>query len=234
MRRINLVFICIFIFNCNLYSQEINQHSNSGFIDFNGYYDTRDFTVTTINILGNLPNRFQYFSLTNYQSLRPSSDQESFYSEQNIRWKIKENNPLDLTLQYVMKQGKENDDLRFGVRWRLNNTTGFESFFKKIHFSYSINPMIVEFHEYDATEFVTQIEHVYRFNIYRNKIYFAGFADQNFVYNNNSISFKWVTEHQLGIRLINELFFVAEFKINDYLPKDNSGLGIGLEYKIVF
>ena len=83
------------------------------------------------------------------------------------------------------------------------------------------------------------IEHVYRINIAKKKldrrIYISGFIDQNFNYNGRGgLSFKWVTEHQLGVRIIDELYAILEYRINDFYPKDNYGLGYGLEYKIIF
>lgn len=63
------------------------------FSDFNAYYDTRSFSVLTINDLG------------------------AFYSEQNLRYAVHESVPLDLTIQWVTRSPGGNDALRFGVRW---------------------------------------------------------------------------------------------------------------------
>ena len=211
----------------------------SGFVDFNFYYDTRDFSVLTYNILANLPKRFQYFSLTNYQSTNSSFDLNSFYAEHNLRWALHKNKPVDLTLQYVMRGGEDNDDFRLGFRWRDNASKKLSSFFKKLNASYSINPMFIQFRRNTAIKYMSIIEHVYRINIAPKKldrrIYIGGFVDQNFVYNGNGgLSFKWVTEHQLGLRIIDELYAILEYRINDFYAKDNYGFGYGLEYKIIF
>ena len=215
-------------------AQDTKVHQTTGFLDFNTYYDTRDFSVMTINILAKLPNRLQYFSLTNYQSADASADLASFYSEQNVRWQLKTKSPFDITLQYVMRQGSKNDDVRLGLRWRLSNTPKIEKFFKALKMSYSINPMIIQFRVNAHTKSMTQIEHVYRIKLYKDRVYIGGFADQNFDYSNNKLSFKWVSEHQLGVRLISQLYVVTEYRINDFLENDNTGLGIGLEYIIKF
>ena len=86
---------------------------------------------------------------------------------------------------------------------------------------------------------MTIIEHVYRINIapgkLGNRLYLAGFIDQNFNYlDNGGLAFKYVSEHQLGLRLIDQFYAVMEFRINDFLPDENYGLGYGLQYKIVF
>ena len=104
--------------------------------------------------------------------------------------------------------------------------------------SYALNPMLIDFRKSTEVKYMTAIEHVYRINVlpkvFKNRVYLGGFADQNFIYNNNKLSFKWVSEHQLGIRVLDQLYLVLEYRINDFLPTDNYGLGYGLEYKIKF
>lgn len=99
--------------------------------------------------------------------------------------------------------------------------------------------MFLQLRNKTKVEYMTIIEHAYRINILagrlNNRVYLAGFADQNFKYlENDKVTFEWVTEHQLGIRLIEELYAVAEYRINTFLPANNYGVGYGLEYKIVF
>lgn len=233
IKHIALITIGLLV-SINLSAQDVEKHDITGFIDFNMYYDTRDFNVMTINILAKLPNRFQYFSLTNYLSTDKTVDLANFYSEQNLRWQIKKTSPLDLTFQYVMRQGSANDDFRFGVRWRLSDTPKLKGLFKTLNMSYSVNPMVFQFRAKAESKYMTQIEHVYRIKLYKDIIYLGGFADQNFVYNNGKVAFKWVTEHQLGTRIVDQLYAVAEFRINDFLESDNTGLGLGLEYVIRF
>lgn len=218
----------------NISSQTSEKHSTSGFIDFNTYYDTRDFNVMSINMLTNLPNRLQYFSFINYQSVDESLDFSNFYSEHNVRWQIKDTSPFDLNFQYVMRQGSLNDDLRLGVRWRISDTPKLDAFFKKIKMSYSITPMLVQFRINTNIKSMTQIEHAYKFNLYKDIIYLGGFADQNLVYANSKVFFKWVTEHQLGVRMVDQLYAVVEYRVNDFLSSNNTGLGLGVEYKIIF
>ncbi len=235
------IFFCLsFLVSTNCFSQdEVPKHINSGFIDLNGYYDTRDFSVLTINLFASLPHRFQYFSLTNYTNNQDSPDLEGFYAEHNLRWAINKKLPLDLTYQYVLRQGEKNDDHRFGLRWRLHNTSFLKAVFSKINMSYTFNPMFIQFRSKTEVEYMTIIEHAYRINVFpeklNNRVYIAGFADQNFKYlDTNKLQFEWVSEHQLGVRLIDELFAVAEYRINTFLPAENYGLGYGLEYKIIF
>lgn len=227
-------------------SSVINNKSSakkvSGFLDFNLYYDTRDFSVFTFNALSNLPNRFQYFSLTNfYNSIDTdrNTDLTSFYTEQHLRWNFIEDVPLDLTMLWNIQSGSHNDTLRFGLRWRVTDTKWWDDFFKKIGFSYSINfhALQIELNENPGKGW--QIEHVYYWLIFpktfEKRIYFGGFADHNMRYGSNfgSDNHVWVTEHQLGIRTIDQFFIIAEFRRNEFLSEKN-GLGLGLEYKIKF
>lgn len=239
MSKITLVLLVVFFIYNKGYGQERKEKFDiSGFVDFNGYYDTREFSVLTYNILANITVRLQYFSLTNYQSASQSLDLESTYSEHNLRWKLKKNASLDVTLQYVLRGGVENDDIRFGLRSRLSAIPKLSPFFKKIRMFYSINPMFIQFRQKAKTKYMTIIEHVYNIkiapNIFHNRLYLGGFIDQNFVYpDNGGVAFKWVSEHQLGFRVIDQLYVILEYRINDFLPSENYGLGYGLEYKII-
>lgn len=209
-----------------------------GFVDFNIYNDTRNFSTLTYNILLQLSKRFQYFSLTNHDGLLGSPDLATTYAEHNLRYKISKSSPLDLTMQYVIRNGKQNDDIKLGFRWRLNNTNKISAFFKKLKMSYSINPMMVQFRNQSKTKYATQLEHVYNINLFsekfNNRLYLGGFADQIINYNNGNISFTWVTEHQLGYKIYNRFFVVLEYRINQFITKKQTGLGYGLEYKIAF
>ncbi|MRH99680.1 hypothetical protein GH721_03950 [Kriegella sp. EG-1] len=234
-----LNLIIVLLANFNLLAQSTEEKEKiSGFIDFNGYYDTREFSVLTYNILANL-NRFQYFSLTNYKSGKHSFDFETSYAEHNLRYQLSKKSPLDFTLQYVLRSGPDNDDYRFGFRARLHSIKKISSIFKKLNMRYSINPMFVQLRRNSKTKYMSIIEHVYHIKIspktFNNRLYLSGFIDQNFSYlKNGGLAFKYVSEHQLGIRLINQFYAIFEFRINDFLPDGNYGLGYGLEYKIIF
>ncbi|NVK51916.1 MAG: hypothetical protein HWD85_03200 [Flavobacteriaceae bacterium] len=221
------------------YSQKREKSfSISGFVDFNGYHDTRSFSTLTYNILLQLSDRLQYFSLTNHDGQSSSSELTTTYAEHNLRYKLSQNSPLDATLQYVIRNGAFNDDIKLGIRWRLNNTMGLSSFFKKLQMSYSVNSMLVQFRNSTQTKYATQLEHVYRIALFpkslNNRLYLGGFADQIVNYTNDKISFTWVTEHQLGYRVYKQLYVVAEYRRNEFRTQGIDGLGYGLEYVVKF
>lgn len=78
-------------------------------------------------------------------------------------------------------------------------------------------------------------EHFYIIKVFpkffKDRVYLSGFVDHNLSYSklaaNHSTA---VTEHQIGVRLVDQLYFVTEFRYNGYFPTRQMGLGIGLEY----
>ncbi len=232
----NVLVAVLLLSGFNTWAQK-DTTPTTGYLDFNGYNDTRHFAVLTINLMSNIHHRVQYFSLTNYQGAKNTSDLNSLYSEQNVRWAFRKNSPIDLTLQYVLRSNNGNDDLKFGIRWKLSQSKPLVALFKKMNTFYSINPMFVQFQEHVPTKYMTTIEHVYAINLFpkalNKRLYVSGFADQNFVYANNSLIFKWVSEHQVGIRMIDNVYLVAEFRINNYAA-EQVGVGYGVEYKITY
>ena len=201
-------------------------HKATGFLDFNYYYDSRDFNVTTINILANLKNRFQYFSLTNYTNsigTPHNFEHTDYYTEQNLRWAFSEQSPFDLTAQWLTRSSGTNDALRLGFRYRIKPFS---------ELSYSINVHAVQFDT--SPIYYWQIEHVYSLNILpqllNHRAYLSGFLDHNIGNRKNTV----VTEHQIGYRLIDALHAVIEYRFNGYLTDEKSGIGYGLQYKIGF
>ena len=237
-------FICLALLLCSCCMSSMSQagDSSGGFLDFNLYpylSDVDTDNVLTINIAAKLENRFSYFSLTNFGNQDNSeelSDLNTFYTEQNIRWKTSDTSPLDLTLQMNFRTGEDNDRHRLGVRWRMSDTEAISSLFKYLNMSYSINFHLVQFDSEDAD--VRQLEHVFKFKFpyLTDRLYLAGFVDHTFNqdlktgFPNNPI----VGEAQLGFRLIEKLFLVTEYRINEYRRSDVNNLAIGIEYKVTW
>ncbi len=217
-------------------------NSSGGFLDFNLYpylSDVDTDNVLTINVAAKLEHRFSYFSLTNFGNQGNSeelSDVNTFYTEQNVRWQITDESPLDLTLQMNFRTGEDNDRHRLGVRWRLSDTPALSNIFKYLNMSYSINFHMVQFDSESAD--VRQLEHVFKlgFPYLTDRLYLAGFVDHTFNqdlatgFPNNPI----VGEAQLGFRLIENLFLITEYRINEYRRSDVNNLAIGVEYKMTW
>lgn len=223
----------------NAFAGEV-KNSKGGFLDFNFYpylSDVDNDNVFTLNIFAALPNRFSYFSLTNYgnQSGRGElEDVVSFYTEQNLRWKIADDSPLDLTAQYNMRGGEDNDRLRLGFRWRLNNTEFLEDFFQAINLKYSINFHALQLDH--RSEDVWQMEHVFamKFPYLTDRLYLSGFVDHTF---NEDLPDSipddpMVAEAQLGLRLVENFYVTTEYRLNQYRRSDVNNLAAGVEYKM--
>ena len=207
------------------------ENSKGGFVEFNYSYDVEDFTVLTINVLSRFDYGFHYFALTNYAS--PFQDKESinesqsFFSEQNLRWKVPKI-PFDLTLQWNLRGGEENDRFRLGTRWIANATPGINEFLKSIGLFYSLNFHAYQFDYEDA--YVFQMEHVYKLAPFGDVIYLAGFAD-HFMVGEGASDNALITEHQLGIQVYEGLYAISEFR-RISKRSDSNSLGFGLEYKM--
>jgi len=234
------ISLCLLLIIINFQVNATGNNTSGGFIDANVYpylSDVDNDNVVSINILTKLNNRFSYFSVTNFgneEHASPLSELNTFYTEQNVRWKISESSPLDLTLQMNFRSGDDNDRHRLGLRWRVNDTQLFKSAFKAINLSWSINFHLKQFDS--VSEDVWQMEHVFRmtFPSLTSRLYLAGFIDHTF---NEHLSDKMpnnpiVAEVQIGYRIMENLFFIAEYRVNEYRRADVNNLALGLEYLI--
>ena len=219
------------------FSQTDSVHKNTGFIDPNLYYDTREFEVFTVNALVNLPARFQYFTTINLFSNPHETDLSSYYIENHLWWNPVKKVPLDLAQYWVTLPGSGNDALKYGIRWRANDTEVLKHFFSKINAMYSINLYILDVTKLNNLRSMNQIQHVYRIQFQTKSGkkwgYLSGFANQYHSFQQNNISFSWVTEHQFGFRLFDGFHAVVEYRINTF-SNTPQGLGLGIEYFMPF
>ena len=215
------------------------KNSKGGFMDFNLYpylSDVDNDTVFTINLAATLGNGFSYFSLTNFSNQSNEgelADTVNYFTEQNVRWRISDNSPIDLTFQSNFRSGVDNDRHRIGFRWRFNDTAYLRDFFRQLGISYSINLHLLQFD--DADENIWQMEHVFRFSLpSSDRWYLGGFIDHTFNENlpNNTPSSPIVGEVQFGYRMIENLYAVVEYRINEYRRSDVNNVAAGFEYLI--
>jgi hypothetical protein len=214
-------------------------NSLGGFLDFNLYpylSEVDSDSVFTLNAASKLPYGFSYASLLNIANQAgsdPFDDTTGFYTEQNLRWSLPAGLPFDLTLQYNMRSGEDNDRLRFGARVRFEAIPYVEDLFKKISLAYSITFHMLQIDHEDR--FVWQMEHIFRLDTpyLDRRLYIAGFADHTF---NQGIAGipdnPVILEVQGGARLIDELYAIAEYRVNQYRAGDETNLALGGEYVI--
>ena len=68
-------------------------------------------------------------------------------------------------------------------------------------------------------------------DILNDRLYIGGFADHSFGGPGDP---EVVNENQLGVRLYDWWYAVAEYRYNGYRKGDESSLGLGFEYVIKF
>jgi hypothetical protein len=224
-------------------SLKVPEEHRFGFMDLNGYYDTRKGSTFTINYLAILNKKLAYFSFINYQqgafNAEYLGDFDFFYSEHNLTYSPFNNRkiPFDINVQAVIIGGGKNDKLRLAPSWRVHDTPGLGRILKKIHLSYGINFHVVQFgFNAPLDDFTWQMEHFYKLDIApkltNNRLYISGFADHTM---GGKIARGLVMEHQFGLRLIDNFYAVAEYRHFSYLPeKYQDGFGLGFEYLILF
>lgn len=213
-------------------------HKYTGFLDFNYYWDDRDFNILTINAGAKLPYDFEYFQFVNYTSQFGNESAlenwTDFFTEIHLRRPIAKDSELFKHLDWTVMwaDGSVPQEVgRLGIRWRFHDTPGpvGEFFRDTLKLKYSLNFHIIED---DGSGW--QMEHVYRRNFLDGLIYVGGFADHNV--NGTADSSDWVSETQVGLKLLGGFYAVAEYR---YISFANSsrfkqGVGIGLEYAIRF
>jgi hypothetical protein len=214
-----------------------DQHHITGFLDFNYYWDTREFNVLTINSGAKLPHDFEFFQLLNlFGEFGNASDRENwtgFFTELNLRRPIAKESDLlkhlDWTVQWADGSGPR-EVLRLGVRWRFQDTPGpIGEFFRDVlKLKYSI-----DFHVIEDDGSGWQIEHVFQREFFGGLIYAAGFADHNI--NGFDDSSDWVVEPQVGLKLAKNFYAIAEYRYSSFAPNEfKSGWGFGLQYVVRF
>lgn len=213
-------------------------HRYTGFLDFNYYNDTRDFNVLTINAGAKLPYDFEYFQFVNFTSqLGNESALENwtdFFTEIHLRRPIAKDSELFKHLDWTIMWadgGTPREVGRLGIRWRFHDTPGAigEFFRDTLKLKYALNFHIVED---DGSGW--QMEHVYRRSFLDGLVYVGGFADHNV--NGTADSSDWVTETQIGVKLLGSFYAVAEYRYFSFANSSRfkQGVGIGVEYAIRF
>jgi len=93
-------------------------------IDTNLYpYQSQIDNDTDLTFVSNarFPARFSYFSFVSFRGATTSDAFGFSRSEQNIRWAVSPNLPLDLNFQAVLVDGTGNDFTQLGIGWRVHN-----------------------------------------------------------------------------------------------------------------
>lgn len=180
-----------------------------------------------------LAGRFSYFSFINYRGVLSSGDVRFDRTEQNLRWNIAENLPIDLNLQAVLMAGNGNDHVQLGVGWRLNDTDFLKKIFDKLNLSYRLTFHLTQFST--ANENFWEMEHWFRMTFpgISDRLYVSGFMDQTFGLEHSDALPKnpIVAEIQLGMRLFDRFYVVTEYRNKERRPAEPHNVAVGVEYK---
>jgi opacity protein-like surface antigen len=200
-----------------------------------GYYDTiRDQETITLNGWANLPHNFGFWGFVDFTSNRGDqtgvtnqADLSGFYTEFNLHYKfmLDDNAKKQLRLMAEINDGSLSDAVfRPGLQYFQATNWG--------NFSFKVLPYKVDLVKQDPVPDPTgQVSLAWRINLLKNKVYFEGFADLNWLYQNQRNYYPFIVEPQLGYNLTKHSAVVVEYRYNNFQQKDDHGLGIGAEWR---
>lgn len=205
-------------------------------IDTNLYpYQSQIDNDTDLTFISNarFPARSSYFSFVSFRGATTSDAFDFSRSEQNIRWAVSPNLPLDLNFQAVLVDGAGNDFTQLGIGWRVHNTPGLSEFFKRINLIYRITFQLKRFGSSDNKVWQTEQYFKMKFPGLSERLYLSGFIDQTFDLDHSAALPKnpVVMEVQAGVRLWKNFYGVAEYRVNDFRLGNEYNLSAGIEYK---
>jgi len=213
-----------------------------GYLDLNGYYDTRDAMGLTINALATLGHGVSYFSFVDYENkFKPKElgDTNNYYTEQNVMWGPLSQAPIDLHLQWALGDGQHydlEDALRGGLRLRANHISGVGTWLDRIGAWFQLTwfPYVQGLSFEPVQTWQSQLSAYYRID-FKDRVYASGFLDCDFSAGRSKGAYLGtLTEHQLGLRLIGGLYAVAELRYLYVDLPEHFGVGLGVEWMMRF
>ena len=185
----------------------------------------------TLNAAATLPAGLSYASFVNFTGVFRDTGMQMQNSEQNLRWAFSPRIPFDAAVQAQIGPKNGDDTWQVGPRWRINDTPFLRGIFAALHVSWNVT----FFQRFDNAEgSVRQISNNYRvsFPYLSDRLYLSGYLDRGIhhggrrgrVHLDN-------TETQLGVRLVGNVYAIAEYRRNEYRATDRDNLAVGLEFK---
>jgi len=201
-------------------------------LNFYPYHSTvKDDYDFSMDLGINITDRLSYFGFVNLANVFTSGGIKFQISEQSIRWIPARNLPIDLVYQHVFRYGHDNDTIQLGTRWRVSSTELFKDMFRQLNLNYSVQFFVKRFDQRINDGW--QISHGYlmSFPHISDRLYLTGFIDQNLDEKRaNGTKFNpVVAEAQIGFRVFQKLYAVAEYRINEYRENNKTNLSVGFE-----
>jgi|GEM_PF-6411141 len=204
----------------------------AGQVRLQGYYDTREQENITLLGYTSLPHNFGVWGFVDFWTNRADSetgtddeaDFTSFYGEANLNYSLSK----DWHLMLEVNDGSAVFAvLRPGIQYWAQVPTG------KV--GIKLLPYRVDLVEQNpAPDPSGQLGLSWRFDWLDNKVFFEGFADFNWLWQNQKDFYPFCTEPQLGINLSQNFAFLVEYRyasLNSLTKDADQGWGIGLEYR---
>jgi len=197
-----------------------------------GYYDTREQENMTLTVSQQMKNGFSVWGFidlwTNRANSETKTDDEadftSFYGEGNINYSLNQNWRLMLELN---DGSAVSAVLRPGVLYVAQVATG--------RIGLKLLPYRIDLVDQDPVRDPSgQLGLNWRFDWLDNKVFFEGFADLNWLWENQKDFYPFCTEPQLGFNLSQNASFLVEYRysnLNSLTKEADQGWGIGLEYR---
>lgn len=228
-----IIFLIFSMTPTQVFADENKHDLNISFDAYPYLEDVKDDSDLTITINAELPYRISYFSFVNFKHVFRQGSPALRITEQNLRWQITEKSPFDLTLQANLKPGNNNDRFMLGISWRLSDTRGLSKLFESLNMFYRITFLLKQFDP--QGDEIWQMEHFFlmKFPWLSNRLYLSGFVDHTFNQKvpDNVPDRPIISEVQFGVRLLNNFYFVSEYRINENRRRDVNNFALGIEYK---
>lgn len=234
MSRFSL-FVCATVIAFSASAQEGDRPKAT--IDFSLYpyqHTLKDDVDFSVMMNASLPGRFSYFAYANMKGSTTGESAVFDRSEQNLRYSISDNLPLDLNFQAILIRGDGNDFYQLGLSWRIHDTPVWQQFFDRINLIYRLTFQLKRYSVDDRGAW--QMEHFFKmtFPDLSDRLYFSGFVDQTFNQDlpdtmpRNPV----VAELQLGLRMFDRFYAITEYRVNQWRVGDEYNLAVGVEYKV--
>lgn len=214
--------------------------------DIAAYYDTRDYAGVTLNTFLVLPAGFSFFSFLDvdnsfaYDAVAEGWTDEGrvnatqAYTELNLFWGDYLNFPLEAQGQWAIGTSPfVIDRARIGVRLHAPTQTWGKALADanlRLHLSYF--PYVQQLNFESPGGYESQVSLFYRWVPFAaqtdSRVYVTGWADFDV---KTKAKNNFYTEHQAGVRIIEGLHVVVEYRHFSFLPKKD-GFGIGLQYQV--
>lgn len=188
-------------------------------------FDSRDFNTLNFTGFSTLPADFSIWGFVDFEGAKNTNKQESdlstYFLEVDLRspsW-----NGFGFITELDATTGVGNDTGRAGLYYKANS-----SWLKDNHMFLFFKAFPLESNG-DVRQFSFAWNIKYP-KVLDGRFSMGGFADWNFNSGANKDT-NLISDTQFRFRIVQNLSFLVEYRINEFITKSDKGTGIGLQYK---